>query len=236
MTDNEPKNKPTKEYKMKNFKKVLVIGASGGSGRKTIEALQNQGHIVSALSRKASTVFGPDVNSIDGSALDKDVLRKAITGQDAVIVILGISENPFTTRLRGPKNTPINIRSKGTELVTEVMIELGVKRLIVQTTYGSGPSKDKLSFMDRMFFQMVLKPQIDDTEIQDQIVRSSGLDWTITQPVHLSDSEEQSKAFTSDSTEVQEMKISRKLVGECNAHLILDNSAIGKTLALSTAS
>lgn len=221
---------------MKNLKKVLVIGASGGSGRKTVEALRKQGHEVSALSRKASSIFGRDVKSIDGSALDKNVLKEAINGQDAVVVILGISENHLRTRLLGPKNTPINIRSLGTGLVVEVMQELGVKRLIVQTTYGSGPSKNKLSFVDRMFFDLILKPQIDDTEIQDQIVRNSGLDWTITQPVHLSDSEEQSKAFTSDSTEVQEMKISRKLVGECNAHLVLDNSAIGKTLALSTAS
>lgn len=221
---------------MKNSKKVLVIGASGGSGRKTVNALQKQGHEVSALSRKASTIFGEDVKSIDGSVLDKETLRSAIDGQDAVIVILGISENHLRTRLLGPKNTPINIRSLGTGLVVEVMQELGVKRLIVQTTYGSGPSKDKLGFVDRMFFDLILKPQIDDTEIQDQIVRNSGLDWTITQPVHLSDNEEESNAFTSDSTEVQEMKISRKLVGECNAHFVLDQSAIGKTFALSTAS
>lgn len=221
---------------MKNSKKVLVIGASGGSGRKTVDALQKQGHEVSALSRKASTIFDGGVRSIDGSALDKETLRSAIDGQDAVIVILGISENHLRTRLLGPKNTPINIRSLGTGLVVEVMQELGVKRLIVQTTYGSGPSKDKLGFVDRMFFDLILKPQIDDTEIQDQIVRNSGLDWTITQPVHLSDNEEKSNAFTSDSTEVQEMKISRKLVGECNAHFVLDQSAIGKTFALSTAS
>lgn len=221
---------------MKTSKKVLVVGASGGSGKKTVEALIREGHEVTALSRSASKVFGNKVRTVNGSALDKKILKEAIKGQDSVIITLGISESPIKVRFSGPSRTPLNIRSEGTRLVIEVMKELGVKRLIVQTTYGSGPSKDKLGFVDRMFFDLLLKPQIEDTEIQDQIVRESGLDWTITQPVHLSDSEEESNAFTSDSTEAQEMKISRKLVGECNAHFVIDQSAIGKTFALSTAS
>ena len=223
---------------MKNSNKVLVVGASGGSGRKTVEALAKEGHQVTALSRKASQVFNsPAVNTVDGSALDKKVLRKAIKGQDTVIVILGISENHLRTRLLGPKYTPIDIRSHGTRLVVEVMKELGVKRLLVQTTYGSGPSKDKLKLFDRLFFDILLKPQIDDTEVQDKIVRESGLDWTITQPVHLSDDEDSGQsAFSSDNYEVKEWNVSRKLVGECNARLALDNESIGKTVSISTVS
>ncbi|MCJ8278137.1 MAG: SDR family oxidoreductase [Bdellovibrionales bacterium] len=220
---------------MKNSNKVLVVGASGGSGRKTVEALVKEGHQVTALSRKASQVFESPVKTIDGSALDREVLRKAIKGQDIVIVILGISENHIRTRLLGPKYTPIDIRSHGTRLVVEVMKELGVKRLLVQTTYGSGPSKDKLKLIDRLVFDILLKPQIDDTEVQDQVVRESGLDWTITQPVHLSDEEGQGKfAFSSDNYEVQEWSVSRKLVGECNARLAMDNGSIGKTVSIST--
>lgn len=221
---------------MKCSKKVLVVGASGGSGLKTVEALIKQDHKVTALSRKASQVFESSVKTFDGSALDKEVLRKAIKGQDTVIVILGISENHLRTRLLGPKYTPIDIRSHGTRLVVEVMKELGVKRLVVQTTYGSGPSKDKLRFVDRLFFDILLKPQIDDTEVQDKIVRESGLDWTITQPVHLSDKEDSSKdVFSSGNNEVKEWHVSRKLVGEYNAQVALDDSTIGKTLAISSA-
>lgn len=214
---------------------VLVIGASGGSGRKTVEALVNQGHQVTALSRKASSVFDAPVNTIDGSALDKDVLRQAITGQDSVVVILGISENHLRTRLLGPKFTPIDIRSHGTRLVVEVMKELKVRRLVVQTTYGSGPSRDKLKFVDRLFFDVLLKPQIDDTEIQDRIVRQSGLDWTITQPVHLNDDEKSGQSlFSSDDNSVKDWQVSRKLVGECNALLAMDERSIGKTIAISS--
>ena len=75
---------------MKKLNKVLVVGASGGSGQKTVEALVKEGHQVTALSRKASQVFEDPVKTVDGSALDKETLRKAIKDQDTVIVILGI--------------------------------------------------------------------------------------------------------------------------------------------------
>ncbi len=222
---------------MKNSKKITVIGATGGSGKKTVETLLAQGHQVTAVSRSASSVFTSNVNSIDGSALDKTVLRKAIQGQDAVIITLGISENPLTVRFRGAQKTPQNIRSAGTQAVIEVMKEVGVKRLIVQTTYGSGPSKHKLRFMDRLFFNILLKPQIDDTELQDQYVRESGLDWTITQPVHLSDEDiEDEKLFSSLVNEVANWSITRTVVGQFNAEATFNHNMIGKTVALSSAS
>ena len=215
--------------------KITVIGASGGSGRKAIEALLKQGHEVTAVSRSASKVFGSEVRSVDGSALNKEVLRKAIKGQDAVIVTLGISENPIRVRTLGPAKTPMNIRSEGTRKVIEVMQEEGVKRLIVQTTFGSGPSKNKLGAIDSLFFALLLKPQVEDTEIQDNYVRNSGLDWTITQPVHLKDDDYIEGEVVADfNSGVRRMGISRKLVGRFTADAVMNPSTIGKTVALST--
>lgn len=220
---------------MKQVKNIAVIGASGGSGKSTVEALLSAGHKVTAVSRGASKVFGDSVRCVDGSALDKKVLSKAIQGQDAVIVTLGISENPFRVRLFGPARTPIIIRSAGTKLVIEVMKELGVKRLVVQTTFGSGPSRKHLRFIDRLFFNLLLKPQIDDTEIQDELVRQSGLDWTITQPVHLTDSvKSEDKAYISTTKEAGGWSVSRQLVGATNAELVLEKYSYGKTIAVST--
>ena len=219
---------------MKHSKNVLVVGASGGSGKKTVEALIGEGHQVTALSRKASKVFGDEIKTIDGSALDKKVLRKAIQGQDAVIVTLGISENPLRVRFFGPARTPMNIRSEGTRLVIQVMKELNVKRLLVQTTYGSGPSKNMLRFIDRLFFSLLLKPQINDTELQDKHIRNSGLDWTISQPVHLDDSKEACGLLhASMNNEVSEWKVSRRLAGNFLAKAISDHSTLRQTVAIS---
>ena len=215
---------------------ILVIGATGGSGRHTVKALRDQGHRVTALSRHASTQFKPPVRAVDGSALDEVTLRQAIRGQDAVIITLGISENPFRVRLLGSKHTPMNIRSAGTDSVIRVMQDLGVRRLIVQTTFGSGPSKAMLRTVDRWFFDWVLKPQIHDTEKQDQLVRSSGLDWTIVQPVHLTDTSDDSKELlASAQLNVGQWSVSRQLVGTYHAQALNNESTIGKTIALSAA-
>ena len=127
-----------------------------------------------------------------------------------------------------------SLRSEGTRLVIEIMKELGVKRLLVQTTYGSGPSRHKLRTIDQFFFSLLLKPQIDDTELQDKYIRESGLDWTISQPVHLNDKKDAcGLLYTSKSDEVSEWQVSRRLVGKFLARAISDNSTLRETIAIS---
>lgn len=220
---------------MKDVKKIAVIGASGGSGKHTVEALLTEGHEVTAVSRSASKVFSSEVRCVDGSALDKTILKEAIKGQDAVIVTLGITENPIKVRLYGTTGTPLDIRSAGTKLVMEVMEELGVKRLVTQTSFGVGETKNQLRFIDKLFFNLLLKPQIDDTEKQEDLVRDSRLDWTLTQPVHLSDkTDANDKVYTSADNSVGEWTVSRKLVGEVNAELVFDQTSHGKVIVVST--
>ena len=60
-----------KSLTMLRSQKVTVIGATRGSGRKTVEALLMNGHAVTAVSRSASQSFGSEVRAVDGSALDK---------------------------------------------------------------------------------------------------------------------------------------------------------------------
>ena len=84
---------------MKVSKKVLVIGATGGTGRRTVEALIEEGHQVTALSRNASKVFEKDVRTVNGSALDKDILKVAMMNQEVIIITLGITENPLSCLL-----------------------------------------------------------------------------------------------------------------------------------------
>ena len=49
-----------------------------------------------------------------------------------------------------------------------------------------------------MFFALLIKPQIFDTEMQEAVLRGSGLDWTIVQPVHLSDDESDEHFVSTD--------------------------------------
>jgi nucleoside-diphosphate-sugar epimerase len=143
------------EAKMETAKmKVLVVGATGGSGRATIEALLSRGHEVTAFARRADRLqtLPPQVKIVNGDAMNPDDLGRAVAGQDAVIVALGISESPFRVRLRGSAGTPMDIRSAGTRNVIAAMRQHGVRKLVVQTSFGVGETRQKLPFLYRLFF------------------------------------------------------------------------------------
>lgn len=215
--------------------KILVIGASAGTGRATVEQLLAEGHEVSAFSRRASKIgiSSERLRAIDGDVMDPSAVERAVEGQQAVIVTLGIRENPLRVRLWGPAHTPLDVRSTGTRNVIAAMKKHGVKRLVVQTSYGVAETRAKLRASDRLFFALILKPQIADTEQQNQIVVESDLEWVIAQPVHLTDEPDSAMPLISTTGETGKMTVSRASVARFLVQAAQSPSFVRKSLALS---
>jgi uncharacterized protein YbjT (DUF2867 family) len=58
-----------------------------------------------------------------------------------------------------------------------------VKRLIAVTGLGAGDSRGHGGLLyDAVVFPLLLKRVYDDKDVQEWIIRSSGLDWTIVRP------------------------------------------------------
>ncbi|SOE00213.1 NAD(P)-dependent oxidoreductase [Blastococcus haudaquaticus] len=215
--------------------KVLVVGATGGTGRATVDALLAGGHDVTALARRAGEALGglPGVRTVDGDATAAADVTRAVHGQDAVVVTLGIAESAVRVRLRGPSGTPLDVRSPGTAAVVAAMREHGVRRLVVQSSYGVGDTRGLLPFASRVVFGLLLKPQIADHEVQERTVRRSGLDWTLVQPVYLTDGDE--GATVSIDGSVEGMKVSRRAVGGVLARLATGSDDVGSCVSVSGA-
>jgi uncharacterized protein YbjT (DUF2867 family) len=219
--------------------RVLVVGATGGSGRAAVEALVAGGHEVTAFARRAGAVWaGRDgVRAVDGDATAAADTGPVVRGQDAVVVTLGIAESALRVRLRGPAGTPLDVRSRGTATVVAAMREHGVRRLVVQSSYGVGDTRDRLPLTSRLVFALLLRPQIADHEEQERIVRASGLDWTIVQPVYLTDADEpaDAPAAVSATGGTEGMTVSRRAVGQVLAGLAVGGAELGRTVAVSGA-
>ncbi len=217
--------------------KVLVVGATGGSGRAAVAHLLAAGHEVTAFSRHADRIEtrSERLRFINGDAMNPEDVDQAVRGHDAVVVTLGITENPLKVRLLGPAHTPLDVRSAGTRNVISAMRKHGVRKLVVQTTYGVGETRGRLAFVDRLFFKLILKPQISDTQKQNDEVYESGLDWVIVQPVHLTDGTDDEEPWTSTTGETAKMKISRNSVGRFLAAAVESQTFVGKSVALSSA-
>jgi putative NADH-flavin reductase len=192
---------------------------------------------VTAFSRHAESLENTSdrLRLLNGDATNPDDIDRAVAGHDAVIITLGITENPLRVRLFGAAHTPLDVRSTGTRNVIAAMRKHGVSRLVVQSSYGVGETRNSLGWVDRLFFSLLLKPQIADTEVQELEVRDSGVDWVLAQPVHLTDDDSDDMPFASTDGQVREWKISRKGVAQFLALAAQVPEYVGQSVALSGA-
>ncbi|HAA16714.1 MAG TPA: epimerase, partial [Cytophagales bacterium] len=149
---------------------------------------------------------------------DAASVRKAIRGQESVIVVLGSGRNRKGT-----------VRSQGTRAIIQAMKSEGVTRLICQSTLGAGESQGNLNFFwKRIMFGWFLKQVFLDHELQEDYVRASGLDWTIVRPAAFTDGERTQDYLHGFSPDLRglTLKISRADV----ADFILKQLASGEYL------
>ncbi|MCH9806624.1 MAG: SDR family oxidoreductase [Alphaproteobacteria bacterium] len=163
--------------------RILIIGASRGIGLETVKVALETGHDVRAFSRSADkiAVSHPKLEKLSGDALEKDDVGHALSGMDVVIQVLGTPSDPATL-LGGT-----TLFSQATRILVDAMQRVGPKRLICVTGIGAGDSRDHLDALYRIAFMLALKRIYDDKDVQEQVVRNSGLDWTIMRPGLLRD-------------------------------------------------
>jgi uncharacterized protein YbjT (DUF2867 family) len=109
---------------------------------------------------------------VPGNALDSNTIRHAIEGVDVVVQTLGVDIAPGSIFER------TTLFSQSTRIVVDAMKIAGVKRLIAVTGLGAGDSRGHGGLLyDAVAFPLLLK-----RDVQEWIIRSSGLDWTIVRP------------------------------------------------------
>jgi len=154
--------------------KILVIGATGPTGREIVKQALERGHQVTAVARRPETAgFPADVRVIKADVMDAASLATAAEHQHAVISSLGskIDRNPTT------------LFSQGTRNIVAAMQFSGIRRFLCITGIGAGDSKGHGGFLyDRIIQPLLLDEIYKDKTRQEEIVRQSGLDWTIFRP------------------------------------------------------
>jgi putative NADH-flavin reductase len=159
--------------------KVLIIGATGATGRVLMREALEQGHEVTALARNPSALAPEDHRPrvLQGNALDASEVEAAVAGQDAVLSALGTR----STR-------PTTLFSQSTHNLISAMNKHGVRRLVCITGIGAGESKGHVGFLyDRIMLPFVVKNIYEDKNRQEEAIKQSDLDWVIVRPARLTD-------------------------------------------------
>lgn len=157
---------------------IVVVGASRGIGLETVKAALAAGHRVRAFARSASSIPISDERlvKIAGDALDRASVEKAVAGADGIIQTLGVSVGKELI-------TGTRLFSSSTRVLVDAMTAAGVKRLVAVTGIGAGDSRGRGGLLyDSLLFPLLLKRVYDDKDVQERMIRSSGLDWTIARP------------------------------------------------------
>lgn len=125
--------------------RIAVVGASGRTGSAVSAALISRGHDVLALCRTAPAGRSGPLEHRPTDVLVPAAVRAGLEGADAVVIALGISENPLAVRMRGARQTTGTVRSQGTRHVVPAMGEHRIRRLVVLSSYGVADSWGGLS-------------------------------------------------------------------------------------------
>ena len=144
-----------------------------------MRAAVQAGHNVRALARSAASIPIQDagLEKVSGDALDSDTIRNVLKDVEAVIQTLGVNISPRAIF------QPTTLFSQSTRILVDAMKDAGVKRLIAVTGLGAGDSYGHGGFLyDAVAFPLLLKRVYDDKDVQEWIIKSSGLDWTIVRP------------------------------------------------------
>ena len=159
---------------------ILVLGATGGTGRLIVSQALRRGHQVTALVRspeKASELKGAKI--IVGDVRDEQTLREVLKGQDAVVSSLGTPASPFRE---------VTLLSTATRALVNAMNAEHVSRLVCITGIGAGDSAGHGGFLfDNVIFPLLLRNVYADKNRQEALVRHSGLDWVLVRPSVLND-------------------------------------------------
>jgi putative NADH-flavin reductase len=172
--------------------KLTIFAATGGIGRQALAQAVAAGHDVTAVVRNPKKLSGEArIVTVDLAAPDPAALESAVKGTDAVLSGLGP---------RSPAET--GIASRGTRAIVQAMKAADVRRIVVvsaapiSTVPSPGRPKPPKHdpgdgfFMRNLFSPLtkaVLRKHYADLARMEDILRDSGLDWTVVRPPRLTD-------------------------------------------------
>ncbi|MFC9678646.1 NAD(P)-dependent oxidoreductase [Streptomyces sp. NPDC056948] len=157
--------------------KLLILGATGPTGRHLVDLALRSGDSVTTFVRNPAALgdLTDKVTVVTGDATSHRDIAAAAVGHDAIISALG----------RGNSVRANGLFTSSSAAVIGAAEEAGVSRLVWLSSFGVGHTFDWSSATQKAIYRTLLRAIYADKEIADERIRSSGLDWTVVYPTRL---------------------------------------------------
>jgi len=177
--------------------KITILGPTGPTGLQLVDKALARGHEVAAFARHpAALPMHRRLVTVPGSIADAAALDGAIAGRDAVLCALG--GRPWRRRER--------VCSTAMRHAIVSMQRHGVRRVVAMSTFGAGETRARLGWLVRhVVFGVVLRSEVADKEAMEDMLESSGLDWTVVRVGLLHDGPSRGTWRAADDASIQGM-------------------------------
>jgi putative NADH-flavin reductase len=161
--------------------KLIIFGATGKTGRHIVKQALAADHEVTAFvrDRAGMDIMDERLRVVQGDVTDAAQVREAVRGQEAVISALGQT-----------KTSSRDVLTVAARHLVPAMEQEGVHRLVTLVGAGVPDERDTGSLgrtMMRGLMKLVARHVLQDAECHAEIVRASGLEWTLVRPPRLTD-------------------------------------------------
>ena len=159
--------------------RLVVLGATGGTGQEVVRQAVEQGHRVTALVRTPESLkkLGHRIVVVQGDLLNLAELEQVTAGHDAVL-------SGFGPRLPVSRKDASLLRQFAAGL-TGAMLNTGVRRLVIVSVAFLFRNSiiPPAYLLGRLFFPGI----VADAAAMEKVMEQSRLDWTIVRPPKLTD-------------------------------------------------
>lgn len=156
--------------------RVMVFGGTGSIGQLIVKKLLALNFQVKVLTRTIPQETElASARYIQGNVLDYHSVESAMSAGDIIIISLGFN------------NSPLDTMSKGTENILKAMHSVNCTRVICLSAQGAGESWDHMpdEFKEMVNCDEILSASFKDHSIQESLITSQALDWTIVRPTEV---------------------------------------------------
>ena len=216
--------------------KLLLLGATGRTGKLVLDYVLACGYQVNCLARRAERIPQKDDQTVvEGDPRMEGDLEKVLDGCDAIISVLNVSRTsdfPWAS-LRTPKT----FLSDTMKQLIPLAEKRGIKRLIVCSAWGVAETNPDLPGWFRWFINNSnIGMAYADHERQERLVEDSALNWTIVQPVGLTNSKRKQQIRETFNNQPQpSLTISRLSVAQYLVDSLKLDNLIGQKVVISKA-
>jgi putative NADH-flavin reductase len=207
--------------------KLVVLGATGGTGLEIVRQAIEHGHSVTAFVRSPERLkpFRDRINVEQGDVLNRGELERVIKGHDAVVSGFG-PRTPVS-------KADANLLQRFAVVLTGAMLRAGVSRVVVESV--AFLFRDSIVPPAYLLGRLFFPGTVADASAMERVFGESELDWTMVRPPGLTDKSYTGKyrvreghlprfGFTISRADVADFMLkaaenhvsSRKIVGLCN--------------------